>query len=450
MMSAFASMTGLGKSKCKSSSADITENSNSLPCIEDSKPVIETRLRSTCSQASLRAVICHVCGLSFSKASLPSHQVKCVRQAVRTASRATTPALFGSVKSVSSHSQRRPSGASILNAFQALQVESPTPERAQSCSPSLQRGMYPCLHCQKLHSQATMGSHLKQCKGQSLRDTPTESYNSDSPQVYACDGEASVSASGLYKERVASARHFGGASESSTEALYDVVKPKMYGNELSSKAIVRETLARAISVDVSITDEYERSEKLNAPVRKSAGVSSRSRDSAYRPKYKASPEGRDAWDYETTAESKSSFDSSLSGLDSDTLAFEVTASETPALGSTVPKKGVKRPFLKRSVASKIPSVTENQPKKGSFKREGNGGLASFMASQNENREPCKHCNRKFFADALERHEPICERTVRQGPRKKFDATAHRLQGTEMEKFAGIGGKPYGSRLRRRL
>ncbi|KRT83329.1 hypothetical protein AMK59_3082, partial [Oryctes borbonicus] len=47
---------------------------------------------------------------------------------------------------------------------------------------------------------------------------------------------------------------------------------------------------------------------------------------------------------------------------------------------------------------------------------------------------CKFCNRRFAPDRLQIHEDICARTVKK-KRKMYDATKHRVQGTELEPFA---------------
>lgn len=46
---------------------------------------------------------------------------------------------------------------------------------------------------------------------------------------------------------------------------------------------------------------------------------------------------------------------------------------------------------------------------------------------------CKTCKRFFNNDRIEKHEIICEKTLTK-KRKPFDATKHRVRGTEAEKF----------------
>lgn len=59
---------------------------------------------------------------------------------------------------------------------------------------------------------------------------------------------------------------------------------------------------------------------------------------------------------------------------------------------------------------------------------------------NDGLDECKHCGRRFASDRLQKHESICGKTA-QKKRKVFDATKHRVQGTEMEQYAvKKGGK----------
>ncbi|XP_066245126.1 uncharacterized protein [Euwallacea similis] len=52
---------------------------------------------------------------------------------------------------------------------------------------------------------------------------------------------------------------------------------------------------------------------------------------------------------------------------------------------------------------------------------------------------CKYCGRRFATDRLKVHEDICGKTGKK-KRKTFDATKHRVQGTELESYVLKGGK----------
>lgn len=50
---------------------------------------------------------------------------------------------------------------------------------------------------------------------------------------------------------------------------------------------------------------------------------------------------------------------------------------------------------------------------------------------------CRFCNRRFANDRLAVHQEICGKTAKKR-RKAYDATKHRVQGTEMEQFVRKG------------
>ncbi|KAL1512749.1 hypothetical protein ABEB36_002288 [Hypothenemus hampei] len=52
---------------------------------------------------------------------------------------------------------------------------------------------------------------------------------------------------------------------------------------------------------------------------------------------------------------------------------------------------------------------------------------------------CKNCGRRFATDRLGVHEEICQKTARKR-RKAYDATKHRVQGTELESYVKGGKK----------
>ncbi|RZC37891.1 uncharacterized protein BDFB_011166, partial [Asbolus verrucosus] len=52
---------------------------------------------------------------------------------------------------------------------------------------------------------------------------------------------------------------------------------------------------------------------------------------------------------------------------------------------------------------------------------------------------CRYCSRRFAADRLEVHESICGKTAKK-KRKIYDATKHRVEGTELEQYVRKGGR----------
>ncbi|XP_006755474.1 PREDICTED: zinc finger C2HC domain-containing protein 1B [Myotis davidii] len=56
------------------------------------------------------------------------------------------------------------------------------------------------------------------------------------------------------------------------------------------------------------------------------------------------------------------------------------------------------------------------------------GVEPFLADGNQNLFPCEVCGRRFAADVLERHGPICKKLFNK-KRKPFSSVKQRLQGT---------------------
>lgn len=52
---------------------------------------------------------------------------------------------------------------------------------------------------------------------------------------------------------------------------------------------------------------------------------------------------------------------------------------------------------------------------------------------------CRYCGRRFATDRVGTHEDICGKTGKK-KRKIFDATKHRVQGTELESYVLKPGK----------
>lgn len=52
---------------------------------------------------------------------------------------------------------------------------------------------------------------------------------------------------------------------------------------------------------------------------------------------------------------------------------------------------------------------------------------------------CSFCGRRFASDRLQKHEDICSKTGKK-KRKAYDATKHRVVGTELESYVLRGAK----------
>ena len=59
--------------------------------------------------------------------------------------------------------------------------------------------------------------------------------------------------------------------------------------------------------------------------------------------------------------------------------------------------------------------------------------AQDAAPQNLNLKPCPVCGRKFAVERLQKHQVACEKSKKK-PRKVFDMTKQRTQGTEAAQY----------------
>ncbi|XP_017784087.1 PREDICTED: uncharacterized protein LOC108567882 isoform X2 [Nicrophorus vespilloides] len=127
----------------------------------------------------------------------------------------------------------------------------------------------------------------------------------------------------------------------------------------------------------------------------------------------------------------------------------------PTAKTTVkPKTIMKKPLVKSTPAPlKTPSRTGSLPNspskpKMSAKKPQPGGdrapaavrpsstrqTTKASAVQRDDLTGCRYCQRRFASDRIQTHEDICARTGKK-KRKAYDATKHRLTGTELEPYA---------------
>lgn len=104
---------------------------------------------------------------------------------------------------------------------------------------------------------------------------------------------------------------------------------------------------------------------------------------------------------------------------------------TPVAGVNAVKKGV-APAMKPAIGigSGGTKVEMQQNSRGNMVKRPS---SSSTAPLPDNMSSCRICGRNFNSDRLEKHETICEKTAIK-KRKIFDATIHRVKGTEAEQF----------------
>lgn len=86
--------------------------------------------------------------------------------------------------------------------------------------------------------------------------------------------------------------------------------------------------------------------------------------------------------------------------------------------------------------SKTPSAPAPTPKAPSAARP-SAKQTPKSAVARDDLDECKYCSRRFAVDRLAVHEEICAKTAKK-KRKTYDATKHRVQGTELEQYVRKG------------
>lgn len=75
----------------------------------------------------------------------------------------------------------------------------------------------------------------------------------------------------------------------------------------------------------------------------------------------------------------------------------------------------------RTPTASRPSAKQQHPK-----------TASAAVTRDDLAE-CNYCGRRFAADRIQKHEDVCSKTGKK-KRKAYDATKHRVAGTELESY----------------
>ncbi|XP_058173202.1 zinc finger C2HC domain-containing protein 1C [Anopheles ziemanni] len=132
-----------------------------------------------------------------------------------------------------------------------------------------------------------------------------------------------------------------------------------------------------------------------------------------------------------------------------TTTTATSAASTPRSTNGSAKSGTAPSRFVGPVKSNGPSRTVTQPSPVSSagsvrKASANGG--SMLSATSLANEPvpdgltrCEICSRNFADDRIEKHRIICQKT-KSKKRKVFDATKHRVQGTDAEKYVLRGKK----------
>lgn len=115
----------------------------------------------------------------------------------------------------------------------------------------------------------------------------------------------------------------------------------------------------------------------------------------------------------------------------------------PTESSPEQSRSISEQSLKQSVKktptrtmSKTPPMAASVPKAPSAARPSAKQLPKSAVTRDD-LETCKYCSRRFAADRLQVHENICSKMGKK-KRKTYDATKHRVQGTELEQYVKKG------------
>nr|CAI5821617.1 unnamed protein product [Callosobruchus analis] len=136
---------------------------------------------------------------------------------------------------------------------------------------------------------------------------------------------------------------------------------------------------------------------------------------------------------------------------SDNINYGVkkTVKSTPPLlrSSPSPKAASPTPPSKQLQSSPVamstrgPSANTTQARAPSSNRPSARQTPKASAVTRDDLTECSYCGRRFASDRVQRHEEVCAKTGKK-KRKAYDATKHRVQGTELEAYVlkGGGGK----------
>nr|CAH7725439.1 unnamed protein product [Callosobruchus chinensis] len=91
-----------------------------------------------------------------------------------------------------------------------------------------------------------------------------------------------------------------------------------------------------------------------------------------------------------------------------------------------------------TMTNRGPSANTAQARAPSANRPSARQTAKASAVTRDDLTECSYCGRRFATDRVQRHEEVCAKTGKK-KRKAYDATKHRVQGTELESYVMKGG-----------
>lgn len=121
---------------------------------------------------------------------------------------------------------------------------------------------------------------------------------------------------------------------------------------------------------------------------------------------------------------------------------------TPSTKSSANNLSLSQQSLKPSISKTTPQAMNKVPTaKAPSAARPSAKQTPKSAVTRDDLESCKYCNRRFVGDRLQVHENICSKTGKK-KRKTYDATKHRVQGTELEQYVRKGKTTSSSKVRK--
>lgn len=115
-----------------------------------------------------------------------------------------------------------------------------------------------------------------------------------------------------------------------------------------------------------------------------------------------------------------------------------TLKKTSSKSSSPSTSRLMSPAPEKASPTRTASKTNSKPTTTASSRMATAAvMQKTSATPAENMAACRICSRHFNVDRIEKHQQICEKTAAK-KRKIFDASKHRVKGTEAEQFVKRG------------
>ncbi|KAL7748612.1 hypothetical protein RI367_006023 [Sorochytrium milnesiophthora] len=342
--------------------------------------------------------LCHVCGGSFPKASLPAHQRSCVRKSLRS-------------------------------------IEPTSPAKASTADWE-SSGTFPCTHCMQHIPSNILQAHLRTCDGTkvgAMSGGPRRDLSQRSTSMSGIPAPGTFATSGGYRGAPA------------VDDLPDVQQMLAHHQQQVQNFQRRQSQQQQQHKSMpslrqqAQDDDYEEATPMYKPqLQQQQQQQVRAQKPQRQPparKQPPPPPPPPEDEYEDEEEQEQHEEQPSDALPTlrrqkPPAAERVLPSDRPAHYGFGPEE-VADPDAEPSRSSadaylKMAAAAEGDP-------------AHAPAVSVDSRVPCQLCGRKFAPDAIERHTGICEKAASK-KRNVFNMQQQRVQGTELVKFVKVPAK----------